>query len=140
MKKNVLFICTGNSVRSQMADGYLRKYGSKKFNVYSAGIKPAGVHPFTKKVMLDDHIDMSSHKSNHVDEMLGINFDYVIVLCEVAILSIPKFDGDHKLTKWFMEDPIRMFGSDEHKIKAFTYTRDLIRGKVMNFVEQESKR
>ncbi len=137
MKKNILFICTGNSVRSQMAHGLFDYLTGHQHNVYSAGITPAGVHPLTRQVMSEIGIDMSGHSSNHVDEMLDIEFDYVIVLCEIAFLSIPTFKGDYQLLKWFIDDPIRVRGPRERKLQAFTMTRQIVRRKVENFIDEE---
>jgi len=138
MKKNILFICTGNSVRSQMAHGLFNHLTNENHNVFSAGITPAGVHPLTQKVMADIGIDMTSHSSNHVDEMLTIEFDYVVVLCEVAFLSIPEFKGNYKLLKWFIDDPIRIRGSKERKLQGFTMTRDIVKRKVQKFIDEEN--
>ena len=97
MKKNILFICTGNSVRSQMAHALFNDLTNFKHNVYSGGVKPYKVHDITKKVMADINISMLDHRANHVEEYVDIKFDYVIVLCEMAFLSIPKFKGEHQL-------------------------------------------
>ncbi len=137
MKKNILFICTGNAVRSQMAHAFFNELTNFEHAVYSAGIKPAGVHTNTKRTMADINISLVNHTSNHVNEMLEIEFDYVIVLCEVAFLSIPKFKGNYKLLKWFIDDPIRVIGSDERKQKAYAFTREIIKTKIENFLKTE---
>ncbi len=137
MKKNILFICTGNAVRSQMAHALFNELTHFEHNVYSAGIKPAGVHYNTKRTMADVNISLVHHTSNHVNEMLDIEFDYVIVLCEVACLSIPKFKGNHNLIKWFIDDPIRVIGSDERKLKAYAFTRNILKTKIENFLKND---
>ena len=137
MKKNILFICTGNAVRSQMAHAFFNELTDFEHNVYSAGISPAGVHRMTKLVMSEIDISLVNHTSNHVNEMLDIEFDYIIVLCEVAFLSLPKFKGNYKLLKWFIDDPIRIIGSSERKEKAFVFTRNLIENKVKEFIKSE---
>ncbi len=137
MKKNILFICTGNSVRSQMAHAFFNTLTNQKHHVYSAGITPAGIHPLTQKVMSEENVSMRGHTSNHVDEMTNISFDYIIVLCEVAYMHLPSFKGDYQLEKWFIDDPIRILGSPKKKLKGFRYTRNHIRQKVEDFIEKE---
>lgn len=138
MKKNVLFICTGNSVRSQMAHALFNHATHFQHSVFSGGVKPYKVHELTKKVMTDINISMMDHTSNHVEEYLDVDFDYVIVLCEMAFLSIPKFKGEYKLLKWFIDDPIRVIGSTDRKEKAFTFTREIIKRKIENFIKNEN--
>jgi arsenate reductase len=137
MKKKLLFICTGNAVRSQMAHALFNDMTNYQHLVYSAGIKPAGVHPMTKKVMADVNISLLNHTSNHVNEMINIEFDYIIVLCEVACMNLPKFKGNYKFLKWFIDDPIRIIGSDERKEKAFTFTRGIIYKRIQDFIQKE---
>ncbi len=138
-KKRVLFICTGNSVRSQMAEALLRAHGGDKFEVFSAGITPAGVHRLTKQVMSEVGISMEGHYSQYVGEYAETSFDYVIPLCEVAALSCPNFPGDYKTINWFIDDPIRVFGDEERKLMAFRITRNIIEKKVLEFIEKNSK-
>lgn len=137
-KKRVLFICTGNSVRSQMAEALLKSLGSEQFEVYSAGITPAGVHRLTKQVMAEIGISMGGHHSQHVSEFENTSFDYVIPLCEVAVLSCPEFPGDHKRLNWYIDDPIRVFGGDERKLMAFRITRNILKKKVENFIKDDN--
>jgi len=138
-KKRVLFICTGNSVRSQMAEAFLKAHGGDNFEVFSAGITPAGVNSFTKHVMNEVGISMEDHYSQYVDEYAETSFDYVIPLCEVAALSCPNFTGDYKTINWFIDDPIRVFGDEERKLMAFRITRNIIEKKVLEFIEKNSK-
>ena len=135
-KKRVIFICTGNSVRSQMADAFLRTLGGDRYEVYSAGITPAGVHHLTKQVMGEIGISMEGHQSNHVDEFKDIEFDYVIPLCEVAALSCPDFPGEHERINWYIDDPIRVLGNEERKLMAFRITRNILKKKVTDFIQQ----
>ena len=137
MKKNILFICTGNAVRSQMAHGFFDHLTHNHHNVYSGGIMPAGVHNLTKRVMAEENISLADHTSNHVREYTDIRFDYIIVLCEVAYMHLPAFKEGYQLLKWFIDDPIRILGSAERKLKGFRYTRDLIKRKIQEFIADE---
>jgi arsenate reductase len=134
--KKVLFICTGNSVRSQIADAFLKNLGGDNFEVYSAGVTPAGVHNLTKQVMGEIGISMEGYRSNHVEEYKNIAFDYVIPLCEVAALSCPEFPGKHERINWYIDDPIRIIGDENRKLMAFRITRKIIKKKVSEFIKQ----
>ncbi|MBN2281306.1 MAG: arsenate reductase ArsC [Candidatus Marinimicrobia bacterium] len=136
MKKNLIFICTGNAVRSQMAHAYFNHFTNFRHDVVSAGVSPAGVHPMTQKVMHEDNISLAGHSSNHVSEYLDIEFDYIIVLCEVACLMLPKFKGNFQFLKWFLDDPIRIIGQ-KRKENGFRMTRDIIKSKILDFIDQE---
>jgi len=135
MKKNILFVCTGNAVRSQMAHAYFNHFTENRHNVYSAGIMPAGVISRTKKTMALEGISLAEHTSNHVDDYLHIDFDYVIVLCEVAFMSLPRYNGEYKLLKWFIDDPIRILGNDKRKDAGFVMARNIIKNKVLDFID-----
>ena len=135
-KKKVLFICTGNSVRSQMAHALLKKFAGDKCDVYSAGITPAGVHRYTIRVMAEIGISMDGHESNHVNEYEHIPFDFIITLCEVAALSCPQYPGDGKKLNWFIEDPIRVMGDENRRMAAFQITRNILKTKVMQFIRE----
>jgi arsenate reductase len=136
-KKTVLFICTGNSVRSQMAEALLRHFGGDQFEVFSAGFTPAGIHRYTKQVLNEIGINIDQQYSKHVDEYRARSFDYVIVLCEVAALSCPTFPGNAERINWFMDDPIRVMGSDERRLMAFKITRNMIKDRVMKFIREK---
>jgi len=136
-KKSVLFICTGNSVRSQMAEALLRHFGGQQFEVYSAGFTPAGIHRYTKQVLGEIGIKIDSQYSQHVDEYRPRPFDYVIVLCEVAALSCPTFPGSAERINWFIDDPIRVIGSDERRLMAFQITRNILKERVMKFITEK---
>lgn len=137
-KKRVLFICTGNSVRSQMAEALLKSLGAEHFEAYSAGITPAGVHRLTKQVMGEIGISMEGHHSQHVNEYADMDFDYVIPLCEVAALSCPDFPGSPHRINWYIDDPIRVFGDDERKLMAFRITRNILKNKIHSFIQENS--
>jgi len=137
-KENVLFVCTGNSVRSQMAEALLRNLGRDKFNVFSAGTTPAGVHKHTITVMNEIGISMDGHWSKNLNEYKDKEFDYVIPLCEVAALSCPVFPGKNERLNWFMEDPIRVLGDEERRLMAFRITRNILKKKVLDFIKEKS--
>jgi arsenate reductase len=137
-KKKVLFICTGNSVRSQMAEALLKAHAGDIFDVHSAGITPAGVHRLTKQVMAEIGISMEGHRSIHVNEYADTEFDYVIPLCEVAVLSCPNFPGESKRINWYIDDPIRILGDEERKLMAFRITRTILKKKVLTFINEKS--
>jgi len=138
MKKlNVLFVCTGNSVRSQMAEALLRNFGGDKFNVFSAGTNPAGVHINTIKVMNEIGISMDGHRSKHLEEFKDKDLDYVIPLCEVAALSCTIFQGNGKILNWFIDDPIRVLGGEERRLMAFRITRNILKKKVLDFIKEQ---
>lgn len=131
----VLFICTGNSVRSQMAEALLKHFGGDKFEVYSAGTSPAYVHPNTIKVMEEIGISMDGHRSKHTSEVEKIDFDYVILLCEVAAASCSHLKGKKGTLKWFIDDPIRVIGPEERKLTAFRITRNILKDKILKFIK-----
>ena len=136
MKKKILFICTGNSIRSQMAHALFDKMTDNQHEVYSAGVRPVGVHNLTQKVMGKINISMEGYKSNHVSEYKDVYFDYIFVFCEIASLGLPQYKGNYKMIKMFIDDPIRIIGSDKRKEKAFIFTRNLIEQKLEEFIEK----
>src|SRR5688572_21802631 len=103
-KKRVLFLCTGNSARSQMAEGLLRDLAGEQFEVFSAGTHPKGIHPTTVKVMNEIGIDVSGHTSKDVQQFLGEKFDYVITVCDRAKQQCPIFPGAEAI-HWGFDDP-----------------------------------
>ena len=137
-KIKVLFICTGNSVRSQMAEALLRHYGADRFEAFSAGITPCYVHPKAIKVMEEIGISMDGQWSKHVNEYENKDFDYVISLCEVAAQSCPEFPGVKEKLHWFIEDPIRVIGDDNRKFMAFRITRNILKQKILSFIKEKS--
>lgn len=132
-KIKVLFICRGNSVRSQMAEAILRNYGREQFDVASAGITPAPVHRFTKYILEQHNIDHSDLRPQNVLEFKDKNIDYIIVLSEVAWYSLPDFKGAPKKLKWFIDDPIGVRGSDEMVEQAFEMTFKKIESKIESY-------
>jgi len=126
-KIKVLFICTGNACRSQMAEGWARHLKSDVIEAYSAGVWPVGVSSRAMQVMAEAGVDISSQTSDHVDEFLDIDFDYVITLCDNAREQCPVFDGKTRMIHRAFEDPTFIFGSSDVIMEAFRQTRDRIR-------------
>jgi len=134
MKKSVLILCTGNSCRSQMAEGFLRSFGSS-FDVCSAGTKPAeSVHPLAVKVMREEWIDISLYKPKSVDEFLHRHFDYVITVCDAAKESCPLFTGtvEQRLHIGF-DDPAEASGTKEEVLAVFRRVRNEINLRFRQF-------
>jgi arsenate reductase len=132
--KNILILCTGNSCRSQIAEGYLRHFAGDKANIYSAGIETHGVNPRAIEVMAEDEIDISFHTSNHVDEYLSIPFDYVITVCDNAHERCPVFPSRAKKFHYNFPDPAKAKGSEEEIMQEFRRVRDLIKEWCGSFV------
>lgn len=129
-KKRVLILCTGNSARSQMAEGLLRHIAGDRFNVVSAGVAPSSVRPEAIQAMADLGIDISSHRSKSVDEFIDQQFDHIITVCDNARESCPVFPGEAERIHWSVDDPAAVEGTDEEKIAAFRKVRDEIRERL----------
>ncbi|HSU30708.1 MAG TPA: arsenate reductase ArsC [Bryobacteraceae bacterium] len=128
MKKRVLILCTGNSARSQMAEGLLRHYAGDAFEVESAGTKPGTIRPEAITAMREIGIDISGHRSKHVDAFEGQHFDYVITVCDNAKESCPIFSGTvERLHHSFDDPPPPSEGTDEERMAAFRRVRDELR-------------
>ena len=115
----VLFVCTGNSARSIMAEALLRRNGGDRFEVHSAGTEPRGVNPLTLRVLADSGIDASWARSKSVDEYRGQTFDYVITVCDQARQVCPVFPGVHESLHWGYEDPAEAEGTEEERLEVF---------------------
>lgn len=137
-KKRVLVLCTGNSCRSQMAEGFLRHFGDDRFEVFSAGIKPTQVNPLAIKVMAEVKIDISSHRSKSATEFIGQQFDYVITVCDNAKQTCPFFPGKYKKIHWDLEDPAEASGSEEERLVVFRKIRDRIQKNISEFLATNS--
>ena len=133
-KKRVLILCTGNSCRSQMAEGFLRHLGGDRFEVFSAGIKPTEVNPLAIKVMAEVGIDISSHRSKSAMEFIRQQFDYVITVCDNAKQTCPVFPGKYKKIHWDLEDPAEASGSEEDRLVVFRKIRDQIQNNISEFL------
>lgn len=143
MKKNVkiLVLCTGNSCRSQMAEGYLRKFGQEEIEVYSAGIETHGLNPLAVKVMAEDGLDISRHTSNHADEYANIDFDYIITVCDHARENCPYIPGKAIRFHHNFPDPAKASGSEEEILEEFKKVRDMIMQYISDFIQNiESNR
>jgi len=126
MKKTVLFICTHNSARSQMAEGFLNALHGDRYESYSAGIEPTKVNPYAVKVMAEAGIDISKQRSKSIEEFRGRIFDYVVTVCDDAKEACPFFPGDKILHRGF-RDPSRFKGADDEILKKVRRVRDEIR-------------
>jgi arsenate reductase len=131
----VLFVCTGNSARSQIAEALLGRIGGDAFEAFSAGTEPKGVNPFTTQVLGDEGIDWSAARSKSVEEFLGQPFDYVITVCDTARQTCPVFPGTHDRLHWDIEDPAEVDGPDELKLAAFRQTYQELDGRLRPFVK-----
>jgi len=125
--KNVLVLCTGNSCRSQIAEGYLRFFAGDKANIYSAGIETHGVNPKAIQVMAEDGIDISKHTSNNVDEYQHINFDYVITVCDNAKENCPYFPTLAQKFHYNFPDPAKASGNADEVMNEFRKVREMIK-------------
>jgi arsenate reductase (thioredoxin) len=138
-KLQVLFLCTGNSCRSQMAEAWLRALGGDAFTVYSAGLEPHGVNPYTITVMEEVGIDMTEHRSKYLDEYKGkIEFDYLITVCGNADERCPFFPGMGTRLHWPFEDPAAFVGPETEKIAAFRDVREQIKAKIQSWLDEIS--
>ena len=130
LKMRVLFLCTGNSCRSQMAEGFLRHFYGGKYEVYSAGTKPSVVNPYAVKVMAEKEVDISNQRSKSVDEYRGQSFDKVITVCDNAKESCPVFPRKAERIHWSFIDPAEATGAEDEKLKVFRTVRDQIHSKI----------
>ncbi len=132
-KKKVLFLCTGNSCRSQMAEGWARHLKGDCIEPYSAGIETHGLNPIAVKVMAEAGVDISNHQSKHLKEVQDIPFDYVITVCDNARQSCPRFPGKARILHVSFEDPPRLAkeaASQEEALNCYRRVRDQIRAFV----------
>ena len=129
-KSRVLFLCTHNSARSQMAEGLLRHIVGDRFEVYSAGTEATRVRPLAIRAMEEIGVDISSQESKTLERYLGEPFDYVITVCDDANEACPFFPGAMKRLHWSFEDPSRAEGSEEERLAAFRSVRDRIRDRM----------
>jgi len=129
----VLFICSGNSCRSQMAEGLLRTMGKGTVEAYSAGTEPKSVHPLAIQTMRDIDIDISHHRSKAVDEFLEQQFDFVISVCARAAEQCPAWPRGEQI-RWHFDDPAETTGSEEQKLAVFRRVRNEIRQRIGLFL------
>ncbi|HXG91315.1 MAG TPA: arsenate reductase ArsC [Blastocatellia bacterium] len=136
-RKRVLILCTGNSARSQMAEGLLRAMAGDRFEVSSAGTSPSRVRPEAIGVMNEIGIDISSHRSKSVDEFVGQEFDYVITVCDNAKESCPAFPGKTKRIHWSVDDPAAASGDESARLAVFRRVRDELSERLRAFIAEE---
>lgn len=137
-RKRVLFLCTGNSARSQMAEGLLRHLAGDRFEVASAGVSPTRVRPEATEAMREIGIDISTHRSKSVDEFIGQEFDYVITVCDNANEQCPIFPGQTTRIHWSFDDPAAADGDERARLAVFRRVRDEIAQRLRLFVAPES--
>jgi arsenate reductase len=131
----VLFVCTGNSARSQIAEALLEHFGAADFAVDSAGTEPKGVNPFSVQVLAEVGIDWSAATSKPLEPFLSQPFDYVITVCDRARQACPVFPGSGNSLHWGLEDPAEVEGSDDEKLAAFRRTRQELTQRLRPFIE-----
>ncbi len=133
MNPKVLFLCTGNSARSQMAEGYLRSVAGERFEAMSAGIEPKGLNPLAVEVMEEIGIDISRQKSKDVVSLLGQHVPYVVTVCDNAKERCPIFPGTWKFLHWSLKDPASAAGNREQTLEVFRRVRD----EIIAYIEGE---
>ncbi len=134
MKKKLLFLCTGNSCRSQMAEGLLRHWAGDRFEVLSAGTDPQAVHPLAVEIMGEIGVDISGHSSKSVKKFLDREFDYIITVCDRANETCPLFPGRAKRIHWNLKDPAQAEGNETEKLKAFRQVREELISRIEAFL------
>ena len=134
--KNILVLCTGNSCRSQIAEGYLRHFAKDKAVIYSAGVETHGVNPKAIAVMAEDEIDISTHTSNNIEEYFNVHFDFVITVCDNAKERCPFFPTQAKKFHYNFPDPAKAAGSDIEIMNEFRRVRDMIKEYSRNFIQE----
>ena len=132
--RKILVLCTGNSCRSQIAEGYLRYFSHDKAAIYSAGIETHGVNPKAVEIMASDGIDISAHTSNNINEYIGLEFDYIITVCDNAKESCPHFPSNAIKLHYNFPDPVKAIGTEEQILEQFSQVREMIRQYIQQFV------
>ena len=136
-KTKVLFICTGNSCRSQMAEGLLKNISGNHFDVFSAGSHPSRLHPASIIVMAELGIDISNNSTNRIDDYMNKGIDIVISVCDNARQVCPAFPTDVKQIHWNINDPFHGWGAESGDLLPYRETRDIIKGHIESFINQE---
>lgn len=134
MKPKVLFLCTGNSCRSQIGEGLLRHLGGDRYEVFSAGVEPSRVHPMSVLVMKELDIDISGQSSDDVNQYLDTGIDIVISVCDHAAATCPTFPGDVERIHWSIKDPFHGWDIDETKLPDYRATREDLKGRIEAFL------
>lgn len=136
--KKILVLCTGNSCRSQMAEGYLRHFANGRAEVYSAGIETHGVNQKAVAIMKEDGIDISHHTSNNVNQYANIDFDFIITVCDNAKERCPFFPSTAKKYHYNFPDPAKAQGSEEDVMNEFRKVREMIKSYCKKFIKEHS--
>ena len=137
MKHNIIFICTGNSCRSQIAEGLFKNEAGDKFNVYSAGSDPSRLHPASIKVMAEWGIDISNQKSEKIDKYLNKKIDIVVTVCDNANKSCPSFPSGGNRIHWSIKDTFHNWGDDEKDLEPYRLARNEIKDKIKTLLKQK---
>jgi arsenate reductase (thioredoxin) len=132
--KKILILCTGNSCRSQIAEGYLKHFACNKAEIYSAGVETHGVNPRAIATMKEDGIDISQHTSNNMEEYRNVDFDFVITVCDNAKERCPFFPSNAKKFHYNFPDPAKATGTEEEILEAFRVVRQMIKDYCEEFV------
>jgi len=136
MSKKILILCTGNSCRSQIAEAYLRYFANSDVEIYSAGVETHGVNPRAITTMKEDGIDITKHTSNHIDEYVKIEFDYVITVCDNAKERCPFFPSNAKMLHQNFTDPAKATGTETEINQQFEQVREEIKNYCKKFVSE----
>ena len=140
-KRNVLFLCTGNSCRSQIAEGWVNARLGDRWQAYSAGTQPSGyVHPLAIRVMAEAGVDISGGRSKHPDELRDVTFDLVVTVCDDAAETCPIWLREGEVAHIGFEDPAKARGSEEERLAVFRCVRDEIREQVISYLIAKGRR
>jgi len=137
MKKKILVLCTGNSCRSQIAEGFVRHLAGDRFHVTSAGLEPSAVNPRAIQVMHEDGVDISRHTSKNAEQFVGQQFDYIITVCDNAKERCPFFPGQAERIHWSFEDPAAAQGTEDDVLAVFREVRDQIKNRISEFITKK---
>ena len=136
-KPRVLFLCTGNSARSQMAEAFLRKHAGDRFEVHSAGLEPKGIHPLTRQVMEEVGLPLDGHRSKSLDEyFMKVQIGYFITVCSDAETRCPTMPGVGARLYWPFEDPAAFEGTEEERLAKFRQVRDQIEARILAWLDE----
>lgn len=134
--KRILVLCTGNSCRSQIAEGYLKHFGKDRTEVFSAGVETHGVNPRAIAIMKEDGVDISSHTSNNIEEYRDMHFDYVITVCDNAKERCPFFPSSAEKFHYNFPDPAKATGTEDDIMHEFRSVRDMIKEYSQRFINE----
>ena len=138
MKQRAIFICTGNSCRSQIAEGLLRKEAGDRFDIFSAGSHPSRVHPAAISVMEEWGIDISHQKSESIDNFIDNNFDIIITVCDNANQSCPVFPNEKIRLHWSIKDPFHGWSDNQEGLQPYRIARDELKKRIDEFLSSEN--